>query len=268
MPRRVDKAGKIGHLPVSRDAEMDVGRESSIPRLKEFQVQSSCVPMTPMQPIVQRPQPTGTERREDQLGQENKLLQETQAHRVAAYCESLKSIDIDQGFANWEANLSRISGDVQYRSQFFMEANRLESGPFTNLRTLEHIEKNSACATQKGNVNAASSSAVPVSDSTCDDNQLEATSTTFLAANEGNSLVSNLQSYSSHAFGYPQFKFQKPKLNFWLDIVFHGTILIIFTWISLRTIFFKKKKKKFTSLCKVQGENRTNNFWSVLCELY
>ncbi|KAI8563143.1 hypothetical protein RHMOL_Rhmol03G0089800 [Rhododendron molle] len=180
MPRRVDKAGKIGHLPVSRDAEM----ESSIPKLKEFQVQSSCVPMTPMQPIVQRPQPTGTERQEDQLGQETKLPQDTQAHRVAAYCESLKSIDVDQGFANWEANLSRISSNVRYSSQFFMEANKLESGPFTNLRTLEHLEKNSACATQKGNVNAASSSVIPVSDSTCNDNQLEATSTTSLAANE------------------------------------------------------------------------------------
>ncbi|XP_058204080.1 DNA glycosylase/AP lyase ROS1-like [Rhododendron vialii] len=184
MPRRVDKAGKIGRLPVSRDAEMDVGRESSIPKLKEFQVQSSCVPMTPMQPIVQRPQPTGTERREDQLGQENKLPQETQAHRVAAYCESLKSIDVDQGFANWEVNLSQISSNVRYSSQFFMEANKLESGPFTNLRTLEHLEKNSACATQKGTVNAASSSVIPVSDSTCDDNQLEATSTTSLVANE------------------------------------------------------------------------------------
>lgn len=213
MPRRVAKKGKIGYVPVSRDAEMDVGRESSITKLKEFQVQSSCVPMTPMQPILQT-QPTGIERREDQLGQESESPQETQARRTAAYCELLKSIDIDQDFANWEANLEATSqiSHFQYRSEFFMEADRLESGCFTSLRTFEHLEKSSACATQKGNVNAASSSAVPVSNSTCDDYQLEATSsTTSLAANAGISFVSNLQSYGSRAPNTPLFEVSKAK---------------------------------------------------------
>lgn len=98
MPRRVDKEGKIGSLPVSTDAEMDVSGESSIPKRKECQIRGSCVPVTPMKPVVKRPQRTCVERRQNQLGcQENhEWAQETLPRTVAAYSESLKSIDISK----------------------------------------------------------------------------------------------------------------------------------------------------------------------------
>ena len=101
---------KSGSIPVSTTSEINFQTEPSIPQVKEFQIHSSWLPITPEKPILPRPpQPICADKQENQQNHGNLFPEETQVHGMERCCDSSNSIDMNRSFQNWEAALdSRV----------------------------------------------------------------------------------------------------------------------------------------------------------------
>ncbi|GFY93445.1 demeter-like 1 [Actinidia rufa] len=98
-----------GSIPVSTTSEINFHTEPSIPQVKEFQIHSSWLPITPEKPILPRPRPICADKQENQQNHGNWFPGETQVHGIERCCDSSNSIDINTSFQNWEAALdSRV----------------------------------------------------------------------------------------------------------------------------------------------------------------
>ncbi|XP_057512909.1 transcriptional activator DEMETER-like isoform X2 [Actinidia eriantha] len=101
---------KSGSIPVSTTSDINFQTESSIPQVKEFQIHSPWLPITPEKPILPRPpRPICAGKQENQQNHGNLFPEETQVHGMEWCCDSSNSIDMNRSFQNWDAALdSRV----------------------------------------------------------------------------------------------------------------------------------------------------------------
>ncbi|CAK9170746.1 unnamed protein product, partial [Ilex paraguariensis] len=202
---------------------MDVGRESSIPQIRHFQIEGSWIPATPVKkPSTEEPQPICTDRHENQpnwlekqrfslenqQGQagwrrlerfSNGFSPETETREVAACCDSTNFIEFNGGLDYREAALdakTRIYGDnVNICNKFFMNS----VDQYNDLRFGDLLALADGKATAGIKVNTTSSSLISNFNSQIEDNQFKAGTANPILGNESLSGGSNFPLYSDGA---------------------------------------------------------------------
>ncbi|KAK9290642.1 hypothetical protein L1049_008815 [Liquidambar formosana] len=192
---------------------MDSKRGRSISGQKGNQLQGSWIPVTPVKPILPRPQPIYADRQLNQLGQANWVgsdafppgfAPENQARRIVACCDSTNYAEVNRGVNHWEAALAAKS-----------------QGPSDNAGTNDPIWNNipfvdllaqadSASTTSQLDVGAASSPFMSNLNFQFIGDWLQSSSANLMHANKDLSLGSNLHINSNCTQGVPHYELPIP----------------------------------------------------------
>ncbi|XP_059646749.1 DNA glycosylase/AP lyase ROS1-like [Cornus florida] len=181
---------------------MDLGRDSSIPRVEDFQIQSSWIPITPVKPDSTKPEPICAEK--------HRLLSERswlEAERCST--EFPQEIRTSSGVACWNSNnCDERNSDFCNREEAVAGTSRV-SGDYSFSDLLALAEVASTSATGHENSNAAAGLHIPDLNFQMEGYQFESSSHANLSLN-GRNCTPDVPHHESHIPSQPAYGLISP----------------------------------------------------------